>query len=122
MICYVRHKWCILSALFTVPLVDVCGQGDCQFKNVKFFLCRVNDDDIWLEICHAKFHWDGPSSCGFPAWQITVHFLIWFHIGHNEIDEIIVSPCVTVCVKHHFATVQVVIGCSTVSTQFAFIR
>ena len=70
--CYVCHKWWIFSALLIVSLVNICGQWDCQFKDVKLFLCWIDDNNIWFEICQTKFCWDGPSSCGFPAWLL--HF------------------------------------------------
>ena len=37
--CYVCYKWCILSGLFNVSLINICGKWDCQFENVQLLLC-----------------------------------------------------------------------------------
>ena len=85
-------------------------------------LLIVKDDNVWLKVGHTKVGRDGPSTCGFAAWQITEHFELCIHTVCNIVDEVVVSPCVALCVKHDLAAVEVMVCCSSVSTQFAFVR
>ena len=98
-----------------------CWWQEEQLKYVQFLLCVINNDYVRLQICYTELSRDGSSSCGFPAWQVTVYFESWVHIGHNEVDEIVVSPSVAISVKHLFAAVQVVICGASITTEFALV-
>ena len=53
-------------------------------------LLIVKDDNVWLKVGHTKVGRDGPSTCGFAAWQITEHFELCIHTVCNIVDEVVV--------------------------------
>ena len=64
---------------------------------------------------------NGVSLWIFPAWQVTVNLELLIHIGHNEVNQIVMSPEVSASVKHGAAAVKIVIGSAPVATQLALI-
>ena len=66
---------------------------------MQYFLLVVNDDNIRFEVGDAQVGWNGASSCCFTTWQITENFKLFFvHTVNNEVDEVVVPPCVPMCV------------------------
>ena len=55
---------------------------------------------------------------GSHAWQITEYIKLAAHISCNEVHNVIMSPGATLCVQHFLASVEVVVCCSPVPTQF----
>ena len=51
--------------------------------------------------------------------EFTVNFKSWIHIGHNEVNEAVVTPGEAPRVKHHLAAIQVLVGLAPVSREFA---
>ena len=84
--CDVCDEWCVFTWFLKVPLLHVAGKRNSQLKYVQFLLCVINNDYVRLQICYTELSRDGSSSCGFPAWQVTVYFESWVHIAHNEVD------------------------------------
>ena len=56
-----------------------------------------------------------------PADSQPEHFELWVHTVCNIVDEVVVSPCVALCVKHNLAAVQIVVCGAPVSTELAFV-
>ena len=66
---------------------------------MQYFLLVVDDDNIRFEVGDAQVGWNGASSCCFPTWKITENFELFFvHTVHKEIDDVVVPPCVAMCV------------------------
>ena len=93
-----------------------------KFKDVQLLLLWINYHNVWFHVGYTEVHWNGSTSCGFPPWQITENLEILCHIVHNEVYQIVVPPGISSCVQHGAATVQIVIGCSSVATKFASVR
>ena len=53
------------------------------------------------------------------AWKITVNPELRVHIGHNVVDDTVVPPSESVCIKCDFAVVEDVVGCLSVSAKLA---
>ena len=96
-VCDICDEWCVFISLFTMSLINVRGQRDSELIDVEFLFYFVHYHYVRLQSCHTQFRGDSAPSRCFPARQITVHLEAAFvHIVHNEIDQIVVPPCVSV--------------------------
>ena len=87
-------------SFFTVALVNVCGQGHSEFKDVEFLFYFVHYHYVRLQPGHTQFRGDGAPTWCFLTWQITVHLKFTLvHIRHNEIYQVVVAPSVPVVEK-----------------------
>ena len=96
-------------------MINVDSQRDSQFINVQNRLIIIDDDDVRFEVGYAQLH----KSAGIvpsPVASQTGRSLNTLNFFHNEIDQMVVSPCVTLCCEHWVAAVQIVICCALVPT------
>ena len=91
------EKWCVLLGLFTVALVNIHSQGYSEFKDMENLFDLIHYHHVRFQPCHTQLRGDSSPSRCFPARQITVNLeFALVHISHNEIDQIIVSPGVSI--------------------------